>query len=104
MSADMTWRAALRSQSAERVENALKPGYLNPSSTQRFAEATQLFAKNNLPNQALSAARAGVKFNKNSFNAWLLLWYLPDATAEERIQAEKNMKRLDPLNPNPTAQ
>jgi len=103
LSADMTWRSALQSQSAERVENALKPSYLNPSSTQRYAEATQLFAKNNLPNQALSAARAGVKFNKNSFNAWLLLWYLPDATPEEKAEAEKNLKRLDPLNPDPTA-
>jgi hypothetical protein len=104
LSADMTWRSALQSQSAEQVENALKPSYLNPSSTQRYAEATQLFAKNNLQNQALSAARAGVKFNENNFNAWLLLWYMPDATAEEKTEALKNLKRLDPLNPNPTAQ
>jgi hypothetical protein len=104
LSADMTWRSALKSQNAEQVEKALKSSYLNPSSTQRYAEATQLFAKNNLPNQALSAARAGVQFNKNNFNAWLLLWYMPGANAEEKAEAEKNLKRLDPLNPNPTAQ
>jgi hypothetical protein len=104
LSADMTWRSALKSQSADQVEKALNSSYLNPSSTQRYAEATQLFAKNNLPNQALSAARAGVQFNQNNFNAWLLLWYMPEATAEEKAQAEKNLKRLDPLNPNPTAQ
>jgi O-antigen ligase len=104
LSADMTWRSALQSQSAEQVEKALKSSYLNPSSTQRYAEATQLFAKNNLPNQALNAARAGVQFNKNNFNAWLLLWYMPGATAAEKAEAEKNLKRLDPLNPNPTAQ
>jgi O-antigen ligase len=104
LSADMTWRSALKSQSADQVEKALNSSYLNPSSTQRYAEATQLFAKNNLPNQALSAARAGVQFNQNNFNAWLLLWYMPEATAKEKAQAEKNLKRLDPLNPNPTAQ
>jgi O-antigen ligase len=104
LSADMTWRSALQSQSAEQVENALKSSYLNPSSSQRYAEATQLFAKNNLQNQALNAARAGVEFNKNNFNAWLLLSYMPAATAEEKAEAEKNLKRLDPFNPNPTAQ
>jgi O-antigen ligase len=104
LSADMTWRSAILSQSAEQVEKALEPSYLNPSSSQRFAEATQLFAKNNLPNQALSAARAGVQFNPNNFNAWLLFWYMPETTAEEKAEAEKNLKRLDPLNPNPTAQ
>jgi hypothetical protein len=104
LSADMTWRSALQSQSVEQVENALKSSYFNPSSTQRYAEATQLFAKNNLPDQALSAARAGVQFNQNNFNAWLLLWYMTNATAEEKAEALKNLKRLDPLNPNPTAQ
>jgi len=104
LSADMTWRSALKSQNAQQVEKALESSYLNPSSTQRYAEAAQLFAKNNLPNQALSAARAGVEFNENNFNAWLLLWYMPGATAAEKFEAEKNLKRLDPLNPNPTAQ
>jgi len=29
---------------------------------------------------------------------------MPGATEEEKAEAEKNLKRLDPFNPNPTAQ
>ena len=104
LSADTRWRSALASQDATKVEAALVSGYLNPLSSQRFAEATTLFARNNLNEQALRTARKGVEFNKDYFNAWLLLWYLPNATAEEKAEALKNLKRLDPLNPNPTAQ
>jgi hypothetical protein len=104
LSADTRWRSALASQDATKVEAALVSGYLNPLSSQRFAEATRLFASNNLNEQALRTARKGVEFNKDYFNAWLLLWYLPNATAEEKAEALENLKRLDPLNPNPTAQ
>jgi O-antigen ligase len=104
LSADTRWRSALSSQDATKVEAALISGYLNPLSSQRFAEATTLFARNNLKEQALRTARKGVEFNKDYFNAWLLLWYLPDATAEEKAEALKNLKRLDPLNPDPTKQ
>ena len=76
----------------------------HPPSSQKFAEATTLFVSSNLKEQALRTARKGVEFNKNYFNAWLLLWYLPDATAQEKAEALKNLKRLDPLNPDPTAQ
>jgi O-antigen ligase len=104
LSADTRWRSALSSQDATKVEAALVSGYLNPLSSQRFAEATTLFARNNLNEQALRTARKGVEFNKDYFNAWLLLWYLPDATVEEKAEALKNLKRLDPLNPDPTKQ
>lgn len=104
LSADTRWRSALNSQDATKVEAALNPGYLNPISSQRLAEATTLFSRNNLNEQALRTARRGVEFNKDYFNAWLLLWYLPNATEEEKAEALKNLKRLDPLNPDPTKQ
>ena len=104
LSADTRWHSALTSQDAAKIEAALTPGYLNPPSSQKFAEATTLFVSSNLKEQALRTARKGVEFNKNYFNAWLLLWYLPDATAQEKAEALKNLKRLDPLNPDPTAQ
>ena len=103
LSADIKWKSAILSQDVAKVETVLIPGYLNPSSSHRYATATQLFAENNLTAQALSAAREGVAFNKNNFNAWLLLWYMPGITAEEKAEALANLKRLDPLNPNPTS-
>jgi O-antigen ligase len=104
LSADMKWRAALDSKDASKVMASLEPGYLNPSNSQRYAQAVQLFASSNLMDQAREIALRAVAFNKDSFDAWRILYSLGNSTSEEKTTALKNMKRLDPRNPDVLAQ
>lgn len=104
LSADSKWRSALDSKDATKVLATLEPGYLNPSDSQRFAQAVQLFATNNLLEQAREVALKATEYNPDYFDAWKVLYFLSNATEEEKALALENMKRLDPLNPDVTAQ
>ncbi len=99
LSSDMKWRAALDSKDANKVLAALEPDYLNPVNSQRFAQAVQLFANSNLTDQAHEIALKGIEFNPEYFEAWRMLYFLPNSTEQEKAQALKKMKYLDPLNP-----
>lgn len=99
MSADAKWRAALNSSDANKVLAALEPGYLNPSNSQRYAQAVQLFANSNLMDQARQVALTGIEFNPDYFDAWLVMYFLPNTTENEKAEALANLKRLDPRNP-----
>jgi hypothetical protein len=104
LSADMKWRSALDSKDANKVMAALESGYLNPSDSQRYAQAVQLFANSNLMDQAHEVAIKAVEFNPDYFDAWKILYFLSNSTPEEKSAALKNMKRLDPRNPDVAAQ
>jgi hypothetical protein len=104
LSADMKWRSALNSKDANKVIQALKPSYLSPSDSQRFAQATQLFATSNLLPQAHQITLDALRFNPDSYDSWRNLYYLSNSTPEEKAEAVANLKRLDPLNPDVTKQ
>ncbi len=99
MSADTKWRSALNSRDVNKVMQALEPGYLTPQDSARLAQAVQLFANSNLPDQAHQIALKAIKYNPGYFDTWRQLYYLPNSTAEEKALAFKKMKMLDPLNP-----
>ena len=99
MSADMKWKSALQSRNVEKVNEALTPGYLQPANSSKYAQAAQLFEQSQLGDQAYVYARKGVEFNPDYFDAWKVLYFASKATAEDKDLALKNMKRLDPLNP-----
>jgi O-antigen ligase len=99
MAADTKWRSALNSKDVAQVMATLEPGYLNPSDSQRFAQAVQLLASSNLPEQAHDIAIKGITYNPEYFDAWKVLYFLPNSTDAEKAQALSNMKRLDPRNP-----
>jgi hypothetical protein len=98
-SADTKWRSALDSRDVNKVMQALESGYLTPQDSARLAQAVQLFANSNLPEQAREIALRAVRFNPEYFDAWKQLYYLPNSTANEKALALKKMKMLDPLNP-----
>jgi len=102
--ADMKWRSALESQNANNVIASLQPSYLNPLDSQRLSQAVQVFADSNLLPQAHDAAIQGIEFSPDYFDAWRVLYFLPNSTAAEKALALENMKRLDPLNPDVLAQ
>ena len=102
LSADSNWRSALDSKDANKVMAALEPGYLNPSDSQRYAQAVQLFASSNLLDQAREIALKATAYNPDHFDSWKILYLLSNTPEEEKALALKNMKRLDPLNPDVT--
>jgi hypothetical protein len=53
--------------------------------------------------QAHDIALRAIKFNPDSFDSWKILYLLPNSTQAEKDLALKNMKRLDPHNPDVTA-
>jgi hypothetical protein len=104
LSADSKWRSALNSKDANQVIAALEPGYLNPSNSQRYAQAVQLFASSNLMDQAREIALRATEYNPDYFDSWKILYFLSNTTEEEKTLALENMKRLDPRNPDVLAQ
>jgi hypothetical protein len=99
-SADAKWRSALASQNAQKVEEALVPGYLNPQNSYKYTNAVQLFEESKLYDLAYKYAQIGVGFNPNNFDSWKVLYLITKSTPEDKARALENMKRLDPNNPN----
>jgi hypothetical protein len=99
-SADANWRSALNSQSAERLEVALVPGYLNPSNSYKYATAVQLMENSRLYDLAYKYAQISVQFNPDHFDSWKMFYFISKSTPEDKALALENMKRLDPNNPN----
>jgi O-antigen ligase len=104
MAADTKWRTGLKAQNVQVIEAALTPSYLAPRDSQRLAQAVLLFENSKLYDQAYKYALEGVKFNPNYFDAWRVLYSISKSSQAEKDEALKNMKRLDPLNPDVLAQ
>ena len=102
-SADAKWFSATRSHDAAKVEVALTPSYFAPADSTRYAQAVALFQTSNLQDLAYKYAVIAVKFNPDYFDAWKQLYFLPKASDAEKAAALSNMKRLDPKNPDVTA-
>jgi hypothetical protein len=102
LNSDTKWFNAINSTSAVEVEKALQPSLMTPQNSMRYMQAINLFSTSNLPELALKYARAAVKFNPDDFEVWRQLYFLANASPEERAVALQNMKRLDPLNPDVT--
>ena len=99
-SADAKWRSALASQNAQKVEEALVPGYLNPQNSNKYPNAVQLFEESKLFDLALKYAQIGVEFNPDNFDSWKVMYLISKSSPEQKALALENMKRLDPKNPN----
>jgi hypothetical protein len=56
-------------------------------------ENSQLF------DQSLQYALKAVEFNPENFDSWYALYAVKNSSAEQKELALKNMKRLDPFNP-----
>jgi O-antigen ligase len=99
MTSDMRWKSALQSRNVQNVEQALVPGYLQPPNSTKYAQATQLLEQSQLGDQAYAYSKKGVEFNPDYFDAWKILYFASKATEQDKARALKNMKRLDPFNP-----
>jgi tetratricopeptide (TPR) repeat protein len=89
----------LASGNIEQVEAALIPTYMTPSDSNRLAQAVNILEQNKLYDQAYKYAKFATEFNPNYFDAWKMLYYISKSTEADKKEALKNLKRLDPLNP-----
>ncbi len=99
LSADMKWTTALKNQNLESLEKSLKGDYLTPLNSMRLAQAAQTLERSGLHDIAIKYARLGVQFNPNYDDAWETLYYLKNATSNEKSLAREKLIYLDPLNP-----
>lgn len=77
-----------------------KAAYLWPFESARFSQVAATLNDNGLTHEGLQVAVDGVNKFPDSFGAWLTLNTMKDATNEQKREAQIQMKRLDPLNPN----
>lgn len=103
LSADANWFKTMSSNDVRVYEKMLKPSFINPSNSYKYAQAVDLFGRSNFPDFALKYALLAVDFNPNYFTAWQQMYNLPNASSAQKLLALQNMKRLDPKNPDVTA-
>jgi len=104
LSADMKWMSARESRSVEALERSLVPSYLNPQNSFKYVGLVSVFEGNALFDLSHKYALESVRFNPSSYDSWRQLYFIKNSTAAERELALENMKRLDPLNPDVTAE
>ena len=103
LASDTKWRSAQVGRSVALLEASLTPSFMNPQHTTRYLLSIQSFEESKLPDLAHKYAQEAVKFDPDNFELWKVFYLIQASTPEEKIVALKNMKRLDPLNPDVTA-
>ncbi len=97
MVADATFRSTIKSGDVIKIESSVRQW---PKSVVRMTTVAQILREGNLPNRSIVIAREAVAFNPMNYEAWRELSLQPNASASERNEALKTMKKLDPFNPN----
>jgi hypothetical protein len=99
LSSDMRWVTAKASTDAAQFEASLTPSYLNPSNSQKYFMTIQIFEQSQLWELSHRYALEATQFNPDAYDLWKLLSLLKNTTDDEKMEAQINMRRLDPLNP-----
>lgn len=102
ISADMAWFKATNLGNLVEVEKALKPSYLRPQSSERLVNFVAILENSQFFDKAHEYAIKATAYNPENFDSWNALYSVRNSTPEEKELALKNMKRLDPNNPDVT--
>jgi hypothetical protein len=95
--ASSKFKSALESGDARVVQQA---AYIWPLEPIRMGQVAAALQQNKLETEGLKIATEAVAKFPDEYGLWALLAGMPNATSEQKVQAAKEMKRLDPLNPN----
>jgi len=95
--ASAKYKSALESGNPTVIQNA---AYLWPVDYSRMIQVAGTLNENKLEPQGLEVALDAVKRFPDNYSVWATLDSMKSATPEQKAQAQKEMKRLDPLNPN----
>jgi len=95
--ASAKYKSALETSNPTVIQEA---AYIWPIDPTRMIQVAMTLNENKLEAQGLEVALDAVKKFPNNYLVWATLDAMKSATAEQKAQAQKEMKRLDPLNPN----
>jgi O-antigen ligase len=95
--ASAKYKSALETSNPTVIQEA---AYLWPIDPSRMIQVAMTLNENKLEAQGLEVALDATKKFPNNYSVWATLDAMKSATAEQKAQAQKEMKRLDPLNPN----
>ena len=93
--ADSAWRTSIKTG---RIENVQKVANQWPLDSYRLAYTAELFENNKFHQQAYDVAKKLIEFNPQYFDGWKLLGGISMPTPEEKTNAAKMMRQLDPRN------
>jgi O-antigen ligase len=95
--ASAKYKSALETSNPTVIQEA---AYIWPIDPSRMIQVAMTLNENKLEAQGLEVAIDATKKFPNNYLVWATLDAMKSATAEQKAQAQKEMKRLDPLNPN----
>lgn len=102
LTADTQLRNARVARTVDALEATLKPTYFNPPNSQKYLLNIQNLEESSQYDLAHRYALEAVKWNPECFDLWKILYFIQKSTPNEKALALRNMKRLDPLNPDLT--
>ena len=103
LTADVKWRSSQNTRTLSALEGAMTSSYFNPPNSTKYLNTIQLLEGSQLFEQAHKYAREAVTWNPDAFDLWKVLYLIKNSTQAEKDEALKNMRRLDPLNPDVTS-
>ena len=95
--ASSKFKSALESGDAQIIQQA---AYIWPLEPIRMGLVAAALQQNKFETEGLKITTQAVAKFPDDYGLWALLAGMPNATSEQKAQAAKEMKRLDPLNPN----
>jgi len=103
LTADAKWRSAQLVRTVPALEESMQATYFNPQNSMKYLTNIQTLEQSSLFELSHRYALKAVKWNPEGFELWKVLYLIRDSTADEKVLALENMKRLDPLNPDVTS-
>lgn len=103
LTADAKWRESQIAQTLPALEGAMKNSYFNPPNSMKYLTSIQTLESSQLYDLSHRYALEAVRWNPDAFDLWRVLYLIKNSTPTEKDEALKNMKRLDPLNPDVTS-
>ena len=95
--ASSKYKSALESNNPEAIQEV---AYIWPQEPSRMIQVATALNENQLSAQGLEVAVDAIAKFPDNYGVWVTLYSMTSASAEQKAQAQKEMKRLDPLNPN----
>ena len=95
--ASAKYKSALETSNPTIIQQA---AYIWPVDYSRMIQVAMTLNENKLEAQGLEVALDAIEKFPDNYSVWATLNEMKSATAEQKAQAQKEMKRLDPLNPN----
>jgi hypothetical protein len=95
--ASVKFKSALETRNPAVIQEA---AYIWPVDPTRMVRVALTLNENKLEAQGLMVALDAAKKFPDNFDVWVTLESMKSATADQKVEARTQMKRLDPLNPN----